>query len=215
MHTDVISHSTPLFPTRTGDEFLGMLRAIAASPPGTASPSPIEQFLGAHPAAFAFVTAPKPTPASYVLETYYGINAMKATNASGETKYFRYRVVPLAGEKVLTEEELAQKDAGFLHEELLARLGGGGDEVVLKLYAQIANEGDVIDDATVQWPESRNLVELGAIKLESAVEENEKEQKHIIFDPVPRVEGLEPSKDPLLELRAALYLISGRERRAA
>lgn len=192
-----------------------MLRAIAASPPGTASPSPIEQFLGAHPAAFAFATTPKPTPASYVLGAYYGINAIKATNASGETKYIRYRVVPVAGEKFLSEEELAQKDEGFLHEELLARLSAGGGEVVLKLLAQIAEEGDVIDDATVQWPESRNLIELGAIKFESAVEDNEKEQKRIIFDPVPRVEGLAPSKDPLLELRAALYLISGRERRAA
>jgi catalase len=41
------------------------------------------------------------------------------------------------------------------------------------------------------------------------------EQKHIIFDPIPRVDGIEPSDDPLLELRAAIYLISGRRRRAA
>ncbi|WP_255406352.1 hypothetical protein [Mycobacterium sp. E796] len=40
-------------------------------------------------------------------------------------------------------------------------------------------------------------------------------QRHIVFDPIPRLEGIEPSDDPLLELRAAVYLISGRERRAA
>ncbi len=29
----------------------------------------------------------------------------------------------------------------------------------------------------------------------------------------PRVDGSEPSNDPLLELRAAIYLLSGRRRR--
>ena len=41
------------------------------------------------------------------------------------------------------------------------------------------------------------------------------EQQRIIFDPIPRVEGIEPSDDPLLELRAAVYLLSGRRRREA
>jgi len=44
---------------------------------------------------------------------------------------------------------------------------------------------------------------------------NAKEQKHIIFDPIPRIDGLEPTADPLFELRAAIYLLSGRRRRAA
>jgi len=35
----------------------------------------------------------------------------------------------------------------------------------------------------------------------------------MIFDPIPRVDGIEPSDDPLLELRAAVYLLSGRRRR--
>ena len=42
-----------------------------------------------------------------------------------------------------------------------------------------------------------------------------REQKKIIFDPIPRVDGIEPSDDPLLELRAAIYLLSGRRRRQA
>jgi catalase len=41
------------------------------------------------------------------------------------------------------------------------------------------------------------------------------QQQQIIFDPIPRVDGIEPSADPLLELRAAAYLLSGRRRRAA
>lgn len=39
--------------------------------------------------------------------------------------------------------------------------------------------------------------------------------RRIIFDPIPRVDGIEPSGDPLLDLRAAIYLLSGRRRRQA
>ncbi len=41
------------------------------------------------------------------------------------------------------------------------------------------------------------------------------QQKQIIFDPIPRIDGIEASSDPLLELRASIYLLSGRRRRTA
>ena len=56
-HTDIISHSTDGFPTHTGEEFLEFLRAVAASGPSAAHPTPVETFLGTHPAALAFVQA--------------------------------------------------------------------------------------------------------------------------------------------------------------
>jgi catalase len=59
------------------------------------------------------------------------------------------------------------------------------------------------------------LVNFGKLVLTQQVADSLHEQKHIIFDPIPRVEGIEASADPLLELRAAIYLLSGRRRRAA
>jgi catalase len=58
---------------------------------------------------------------------------------------------------------------------------------------------------------------LGTLKVEKILsdEESLKEQKHIIFDPIPRVEGVEASDDPLLDVRASVYLISGKQRREA
>jgi catalase len=58
-------------------------------------------------------------------------------------------------------------------------------------------------------------MELGTMELAALIAENAKEQQRIIFDPIPRVDGIGPSDDPLLELRAAIYLISGRQRRSA
>jgi catalase len=46
------------------------------------------------------------------------------------------------------------------------------------------------------------------------VADNAHQQQHIIFDPIPRIDGIDPSEDPLLQLRAAVYLLSGRRRRA-
>ena len=213
VHTDIIAHSTPFFPTRTGAGFLEFLRALAASPPGTPSPSPVEKFLGANPAALAFVQAPKPAPSSFAREAFYAVNALKFVNAEGKSTYFRYRILPAAGEDHLDEVATKEKGPDFLYDELQKRVTE--ESVAFSVMAQLAEEGDKVNDATVHWPEGRQLVELGTVKIGTVLPDNAKEQKRIIYDPIPRVKGIEPSDDPLLEMRAALYLISGRERRAA
>lgn len=220
MHTDVIAHTTPSFPTRTGAEFLEFLRAAAASPPGAESPTAVEKFLGAHPGALAFVQAPKPSPVSFASAAYFGVTALKFVGGEGGKEiFFRYRIVPAEGEvQTLDAEQVQEKAESYLFDELAGHLADSGP-IRFKLLAQIARpeEGDVVDDATKPWPESRELVELGELTLDKLVDEEEgkKMQKYAIFDPIPRVQGIEPSDDPLLEMRAAVYLISGRQRRAA
>ena len=216
VHTDIVSHSADGFPTRTGQEFLEFLRALAASSGDGAkgsSPTPIEVFLGAHPKALAFVQMPKPTPVSFAREAYFGVTAMRFVNQAGGGVYGRYRIVPEAGVATLDEATAAQKGANFLFEELAERVGRGAIE--FRVRAQWAGEGDVVDDATVHWPESRAVVELGKITLRTMMADDAEEHRPISVDPIPRVDGIEASDDPLLELRAAVYLISGRRRRTA
>jgi catalase len=213
VHTDIVSHSTDGFPTRTGEEFLEFLKAVAASGPDVPSPKPIEEFLGSHPAALAFVQTPKPSPSSYAKETYFGVTAMRFINKEGVSRYGRYRIVPDAGVEHLDPEVTKDKDANFLFDELNQRIAAG--PIGFQVFAQLANESDEVNDATVHWPDDRPLTRLGQIVLTAPVSENDQEQKKIIFDPIPRVDGIEPSEDPLLELRAAIYLISGRRRRQA
>ena len=97
VHTDIIGHSTDGFPTRTGQEFLEFLRAAVASGASKSSPSPIEVFLGSHPAALAFVQAPKPSPASFAKEAYFGITAFRFINQEGAERYAQLSV---AGNRV-------------------------------------------------------------------------------------------------------------------
>jgi catalase len=213
VHTDIIAHSTDGFPTHDGYQFLEFLRAAAASGPDTPSPKPIEKFLAAHPAALAFVQAPKPFPSSLARETYFGVTAFKFTNAAGESRYGRYRIVPELGNDFLNDAQVAALSANYHFDEIAARVGKG--PVRFRVLVQLAAPGDVTDDATNHWPESREIFELGTAELNAVVADTLPEQQHIIFDPIPRVDGIEPSADPLLELRAAVYLLSGRERRAA
>jgi catalase len=213
VHTDIIGHSTDGFPTRTGEEFLDFLRAAAASDPSKPSPTPIEKFLGTHPAALAFVQTPKPTPTSFAKEQYFGVTALRFINGDGLSRYGRYRIVPEAGVEHLDDDAAKSLGANSLFDELSERIAQG--PIGFRILVQVADDGDAIDDATIHWPEDRPTIRLGKIVLTAVAAENEREQKKIIFDPIPRVDGIEPSDDPLLELRAAVYLLSGRRRREA
>jgi catalase len=205
VHTDIVGHSAPAFPTRTGAEFLEFLRALAG---GT-----IGEFLGSHPAALAFVQTPKPFPTSFAREGYFALHAFKFTNSEGVIRFGRYTIIPDAGLEHLDEEAVKAKSESYLFDELPARVAK--EPISFHLLCQIANEGDVTDDVTVHWPKDRATINLGKVTLTTLVADNAHEQKKIIFDPIPRIEGIEPSDDPLFEFRAALYIISGRRRRAA
>lgn len=213
VHTDIVSHSTDGFPTHDGFEFLEFLKAAAASGPDVPSPKPIEKFLGAHPAALKFVQTPKPFPSSLARETYFGVTAFEFTNAAGEKKFGRYRILPALGNDYLTDAQAAGLNPNYHFEEIVQRAVVG--PIRFRIVVQIAAPEDKVDDATIHWPETRELFELGTIELTHVLPDNPVQQQRIIFDPIPRVDGIEPSADPLLELRAAIYLLSGRERRAA
>ncbi len=212
VHTDIIGHSTDGFPVRTPEEFLEFLRAVRASGPDAPKPSPVEVFVSSHPTALAFLNAPKPIPASFGRESYFTVNAFKFTNADGASRYGRFRIRPDAGNEYLDDTTAAAKTPNFLFNEIRDRVAAG--PVKLHVMVQLAADGDVVDDATAHWPEDRPQAEFGEIVLTS-VAPDDAEARKIIFDPIPRVDGIYPSADPLLETRAEVYLMSGRRRRAA
>jgi catalase len=138
---------------------------------------------------------------------------MEFTNAAGASRFGRYRIVPEAGNAYLDDAAAKAKDANYLFTELPERVAKA--PVRFKILVQLANPGDVVDDVTIPWPADREQLELGTLTLTAPVADNAAAQKQIIFDPIPRLAGIAPSADPLLELRAAIYLLSGRRRRSA
>ena len=212
-HTDIVAHSVDTFPTRTTEGFLEFLNALIATDPVGPHPNAIEQFLSAHPAALTFVQTPKPIPTSFAKESFFAVSAFRFTNTDGAFRYGRYRLLPVAGNEYLDEAAAAAQTPNFLFDEIEERVAKG--PVRFRIVVQLAKDGDTIDDATFRWPEDRPQVTFGEISLTGIAPNNASEQQQIIFDPIPRVDGIEASADPLFEPRANIYLMSGRRRRAA
>jgi catalase len=213
VHTDIVAHSTNGFPARTGQDFLEVLTAIAATDLTRFPGSPLEKYLGTHPAALAFVQTPKPPPSSFARETYFGLTAVRFISQDGASRHGRYRLLPEAGNEHLDAAAVAARGPNYLFDEIEQRVAK--EPVKFRVVAQMAEDGDTVNDVTVQWPDSRKLLELGTLSFTAPVLDEAHEQKQIIFDPIPRVDGIDASDDPLLELRAAVYLLSGRRRRSA
>jgi catalase len=211
VHTDVVGHSADGFPVRTGEEFLEFLRAAAAA--GAGKPEALGAFLASHPNARRFVETPKPIPTSFAREAFFAVTAFKFTNAGGASRHGRFRIRPEEGTEYLTAEDAARTPANFLFDEIGPRLARG--PVRLGVFVQLAGPGDDVADASVPWPAGREEVPFGTITLTARVDDQEPELRKIIFDPVPRVDGIDPSGDPLTEVRSDLYLLSGRRRRAS
>jgi catalase len=210
-HTDIVAHSTDGFPVHTGEEFLEFLRAAAAFAGG--KPEAMGSFLGAHPNAKRFVEAPKPIPTSFAREAFFAVTSFKFINDSGVSRHGRFRIRPDAGTEYLSNEDAAAKSENFLFDEIGQRLTKG--PVKLSVFVQMAEKGDDVADASVSWPSSRTEIPFGTITLTARVDDQAPERRKIIFDPLPRVDGIDSSGDPLTAVRADIYLLSGRRRRAA
>ena len=203
--TDMVVLSVNGFPVATGEEFKDFLLAIAASGPDAPKPTELEQFLGSHPAAKAFVEVPKPPPASYGTLPYFGINAFKFTNKKGVSTHVRYQLQPAAGAHYLSKDQLATRGPDYLTEEIRERVRRG--PVKFTLLAQVAESNDTVDNPTIVWPDTRKKVELGTITITKAVADSQAAERKLLFVPGALVPGIEPA-DPMIAVRSAAYIVS-------
>ena len=214
VHTDIIAHSHNGFPTETGEEFLEFLRAVACERTGCAhvrrrswrSWRPI-------PSAKAFVEAPKPIPSSFARQAYFAVTAFKFTSAAGQSRFGRFRLRPRSRDRV-PDPRTSQGKNGRLPRRRDVGAAWPGGRWDFACWCKWPTTGTKSPTATAVWPETRQLVDFGTVALTERVDELAPERRKIIFDPVPRVDGIESAGDPLTEVRADLYLLSGRRRRA-
>jgi catalase len=203
---DIVANALDDFPVGNGEDFLAFLQAVAISRPGTASPTPLEQFLASHPAALRVVQAPKPAPRSFATQPYFGVNAFWLVSAEGNRRAIRYAIEPAAGRDVLEASAAAAAPPDYLFAELDQRLATG--PATFNLVAQMAAEGDPTNDATLRWPADRPRVVLGTITIRARRADSDAQQRALAFDPTNIVEGIALSDDPLLPLRREAYGVS-------
>src|SRR3954470_9429209 len=91
--TDIVGLSLPVFFVRTPEEFLEFTLARADSF------EKVGEFIGSHPATAAAAQLIAPTlvpPRSYATVVYNSIHAFRLTNADGDQRWIRWRLIPEA-----------------------------------------------------------------------------------------------------------------------
>ena len=202
---DVVTNSLAFFPVATGEDFLALLSALAASTPGATKPTPADTFIAAHPTvpkAFGSVA----TPSSFAREAYNGVDAFVFVDRDGKRQAFRFRIDPEAGIDHLSPADAAKQPADFLIDELPKRIAKA--PVRFRLRAQLAEPGDQTKDPSQPWPADRKMVDLGTIILTSMPADQAATQRALRYLPNVLEPGIEVSDDPLIMARVRSYLIS-------
>jgi catalase len=188
------SWSAPAQPSRRA----GPRRSDRSSPP-----TRTRSDLSKRPSRFRPVSRGRPS---------FAVTSFKFTNAAGLSRHGRFRIRPEAGTEYLSDAAAAAKSPDFLFDEIGPRLAK--EPVKLGVFVQMAEPGDDVTDASVTWPDDRTEIPFGTITLTARVDDQAPDRRKIIFDPIPRVDGIDSSGDPLTQVRADIYLLSGRRRRA-
>lgn len=211
--TDIICISHNGFVVATGEEFLALQKAVAATDPTKPHPWPVEQFLGAHPVALKFVQEIAAVPESFATEAFFGNNAFTFTNKSGLKQPIRYKILPVAGVRHLTEDEAKARSADYLMDDLKTRLQKGAIE--FRLVAQLPNPGDPTHDPTLVWPEDRKASTLGTLSITSVVADSAAAERKLAYFPTNLIDGIGLSNDPFPDLRSRTYLLASTHRQKA
>ncbi len=204
--TDVVAISLPAFFVNTVDGFLDFCGARVPDPAtGEPAPEAIGAFLEQHPEALtagAAVLAATP-PESYLRCAYNALHAFRFVDDAGGNRYARYRWEPEAGEANITIEQAEALGPDYLQDDLATRLAAG--PAAFTLWAQIAEDGDPVDDPTVPWPEERARVALGRLDVTGLAHDREQGDDVLVFDPTRVTDGIELSDDPILRFRTHAY----------
>jgi catalase len=148
--------------------------------------------------------------ASFATVTYFSPHAFGLVDDAGRTTWVRYRLLPEAGERRITDDEARALGRDYLHSELAERLGG--QTVAFELWLQLADDGDPLEDPTAVWPQERELVQAGRLELGELVADPETGGHIEVFDPTRVAEGIELSADPILHARPRAYSVSAYKR---
>lgn len=210
--SDILLQSAPIHFARTLEQMLAYLGARVPGANGQPDMKKIKAFSAANPETLHqtnYVTY-NPPPPSFADTTYFGVHAFPATNAKGETRFIKFRVVP-AGGVTPAEEGAEARSAGFPQDDLGKRIAAG--DVRFNVMALLDRSGDPTMDVTSRWPDedNREAVRLGTIVI-TGMEANDVCDASM-FDPANLAEGIGHPPDEIFAARCAAYVISLAKRR--
>lgn len=197
--------SVPVFPVSTPEAFYDFMLATAPDPAtGKPDADRVKAFLADHPEtqkALPIIMG-QPTASGFANTTYNSLDAFRFINAAGGVAYVRWSWVPVEPFKPgVAHPELV--GTNYLFDDLIADV----HQQPLKwhLILTVAQPGDPTDDATIPWPAGRQQVDAGTLTVDNVESDDTSPTRNINFDPLVLPNGIEPSDDPLLSARSAVY----------
>ncbi len=194
----------PVFPFKNPRAFYDNL--VASQPdPTTHQPDPAKMaaFVAKNPETVTAlgIIRNHPPSSGFDNSTFYGLNAFRFIAADGASTPVRWTLVPVESYEAGTTG--ASQAQNFLFDALIATILQ--HPLQWHLVITLGQPGDPTDDATIPWPQGRQQVDVGTITLDSVESEETSPARDINFDPLVLPVGIQPSDDPLLSARSAIY----------
>lgn len=197
-----------VFPDNSPQGFYDRLLASKTDPStGKPDPAATAAFEKAHPettAAMAVIKAHPPTT-GFADSTYSSLITFYFVDDAGERTPVRWSFVPM--------QSALPPHAGTsnsLFDALVRQMRTG--PLKWRLVLTVGEPGDPLLDATLPWPQNRRTVDAGVLTLTGIETDAAGNARDINFDPLVLPDGIEPSEDPLLSARSAVYAASYRAR---
>jgi catalase len=197
----------PIFPDDSPQSMYDRLAATAVVPDtGKPDPAAMTRFYATHPAAARAMKILKqhPPTTGFADSVFSGLNAFWFIAESGVRTPVRWSLIP--------QQHALPPSSGpdALFDPLVRQLQSG--PLRWRLMLTVGTRDDPTHDATLPWPADRRTIDAGLLTLDSVGAEAKGNARDINFDPLVLPPGIEPSDDPLLSARSAVYAASYRRR---
>jgi catalase len=196
----------PVFIVRSARDFYEQLLASRPDPAtGKPDPAHMQAFLAGHPEtvrALAII-AKRPISAGFANSTFHGLDAFRLVDAGGGSVPVRWAILAIQPFVAESAEQAAAGDKNYLFDDLIAE--AARHPLQWRLVITIGQPGDPTDDATMPWPDGRRQVDAGTVTIDRLSSEDGGPCRDVNYDPLVLPSGIEPSDDPLLSARSAVY----------
>jgi catalase len=195
----------PVFPVSTPQAFYDLL--LASKPdPATGKPDGAKMgaFFANYPETQAALKIIKSQPPSSGFDnsTFHSLNAFWFLNAAGVSVPVRWILTPMQQFEAANMNSNSP-DKNYLFDALIEKIHE--QPLQWHLVIIIGQSGDPTNDATLPWPAERQQVDVGTVTLDRVESDDIGAARDINFDPLMLPAGIEPSDDPLLSARSAVY----------
>jgi catalase len=199
-------NNIPVFVVNSARGFYEQLLASSPDPvTGKPDPARMKMFLAAHPEtvrALALIKQRQVT-SGFANSTFNGLNAFRFVDAAGASTLVRWSTVPVQSVATDSAEPSAAGNKNYLFDDLIAKIAQHPQQ--WRLIVTIGHASDPTNDATLPWPASRRQIDAGTVTIDQASSEDSGRCTAVNYDPLVLPSGIEPSDDPLLSARSAVY----------